>query len=81
MPPPSAVVDGFDLVLAVRPGDGVRFDDPGIPATVLRGLLLVSHDASCRGKPSGRRAVMAGRRQRRRVHRLVAPLSDGVGPR
>jgi hypothetical protein len=73
MPPPSAVVDGFELVLAVRPGDGVRFDDPGIPATVLRGLLRVSHDASY-----SRKAVrddagpMAGRRQRRRVHRLVA---------
>jgi hypothetical protein len=52
MPPPSAVVDGVDLVLAVRPGDGVRFDDPGIPATVLRGLLRVSHDASYSRRPS-----------------------------
>src|SRR4051812_43763570 len=56
MPAPSAVVDGFGLVLRVR------------------------HDASCSGMAvrddAGGRA---GRRQRRRVARLVAPLSDGPG--
>jgi hypothetical protein len=79
VPAPSAVVNGFDLVFAVRTGLVLLFDDPGIRATAWRGLLAVRHDSSslreaARDDAGGR----PGRRQRRRVGPLVAPLSDGM---
>src|SRR4051812_7193754 len=57
----------------------VPFDDRGIRAAALRGLLRVSHDASCPGQAvrddaGGGSAVVCGGR----VARLVAPLSDGL---
>jgi hypothetical protein len=46
VPPPSAIVDAFDLVFTVRTGDVVLLDDPSIPGTVLRGSSYVRHEAS-----------------------------------
>jgi hypothetical protein len=65
VPAPSAVVDGFDLVFAVRTGLVLLFDDPGIRATAWRGLLAVRHDSSslreaARDDAGGGPAVVSG---------------------
>src|SRR3954466_9189771 len=79
VPAPPPVVDGFDLVFAMRTGLVGAFDHPGVRATDWRGLFAVRHDSSsltdaARDDAGGR----PGRRRRRRVEPLVAPLSDGM---
>jgi hypothetical protein len=65
VPAPYPAVDGFDLVFAVGTDDVVLFDDSGVPAAALRGLLRVRHDASsfreaARDVAGGRPAVVSG---------------------